>query len=75
MKKNLKIYIFSLVIMLAGCTDLEEVPIGILAPEGYYKSLENVEAVIYGAYGNMASSNYYGAHYQGHWSYSVIWTM
>jgi starch-binding outer membrane protein, SusD/RagB family len=60
MKKNLKIYIISLVIMLAGCTDLEEVPIGILAPEGYYKSLSDVEAVIYGAYGNMASSQYYG---------------
>ncbi len=60
MKRNLKIHIISIVVVLAGCTDLEEVPIGILAPEGYYKSLSNVEAVLYGAYGNMASSNYYG---------------
>ena len=60
MKRNLKIHFFSFVIMLAGCTDLEEVPIGILAPEGYYKPLADVEAVLYGAYGNMASSDYYG---------------
>jgi hypothetical protein len=40
---------------------LQEDPIGLLAPEGYFKTQKEVQAAINGCYGSMASSNYYGS--------------
>ena len=59
--KNIKIY--GLLIILAailGCTDLEEEPVGVLAPEGFFKTESDVEAAIFGAYGRIASERLYG---------------
>jgi hypothetical protein len=62
MKKNLKLYIFSLIAVFAfSCSDLDEDPVGILSPEGYFESEEDVQSCINGCYGSMASSNYYGS--------------
>lgn len=36
--------------VLNGCTDLEEDPRGLMAPEGFFKTPEDVEAAINGAY-------------------------
>jgi len=64
MKRILKLYVLSSIMVFASsCTDLEENPIGLLAPEGYFKSAENLQAAINGCYGSMASSNYYGTSY------------
>lgn len=60
MKNYIRIISASMVIIIASCTDLKEEPIGLLSPEGYYKSMDDVKAMINGAYGVMASSNYYG---------------
>jgi starch-binding outer membrane protein, SusD/RagB family len=49
-----------LLLVMASCTDLEEEPIGVLAPEGFFKTPGDVEAAIFGAYGRMASEPYYG---------------
>lgn len=57
MKKNI------LIIFLLGlfsCTTLEEEPIGVYAPESFFKSATDVEAAIFGAYGLMASEPFWG---------------
>lgn len=62
MKKNLKLYILSLIAVFAfSCTDLQEEPVGILSPEGYFKTEAELQSAINGCYGSMASSNYYGS--------------
>lgn len=50
------------VIMLGmvGCSDLEEEPVGLLAPESFFKSAADVETSLRGAYGLIASEEYYG---------------
>ena len=58
--KTLYIYIITIALVFSQCSDLEEVPTQGLSPEGYFKSAADIEAMIYGAYGLMASSNYYG---------------
>ena len=61
--KMKKINILSLILILSiiwGCTDLEEKPLGLLAPEGFFNTEKDVEAAIFGAYGRMASDPYWG---------------
>lgn len=58
-----KLKIFSILFIVFGmfaCTDLEEEPIGLLAPEGFFKTDKDVEAAIFGAYGRMAYNFYWG---------------
>ena len=43
-----------------GCADLEENPVGLLAPEGFFKSKKDVESAIFGAYGWIASEPLFG---------------
>lgn len=60
MKYN-KLYILLIFMsVFIGCTDLEEEPIGVYSPEGFFKTAGDVESMIFGAYGRMASENYYG---------------
>lgn len=64
MKRFLKIhklYILSLIIVFSSsCTDLEEHPVGVVVPGGYFQKEADVQTVIDGCFGDMASSNYYG---------------
>jgi len=46
--------------MLLSCVDLEEKPVGILAPETMFKSTKDVETAIFGAYGWIATERLYG---------------
>lgn len=55
-----KIFIATLVVNLIGCADLEEEPIGLLAPEGFFKTSKDVETAIFGAYGWIASERLWG---------------
>jgi hypothetical protein len=59
--KNIKLFgtLFMMAAMI-GCTDLEEDPVGVLAPEGFFRSESDVEAAIFGAYGRIASERLYG---------------
>jgi hypothetical protein len=63
MKKFHFITIAFLILSLIGCTDLEENPVGVLAPEGFFNSEVEVEAALYGAQGLMASGTFYGRSY------------
>lgn len=61
MKKIIyKVLILILVFNLSSCVDLEEKPIGLLAPESLFKTTRDVEIAIFGAYGWIASERLYG---------------
>ncbi|WP_423129367.1 RagB/SusD family nutrient uptake outer membrane protein [Gaoshiqia sp. Z1-71] len=56
-----KFFILPLVTLFVfGCVDLDEDPVGRLIPEGFIKSERDVQTVINGAIGKMASDNYWG---------------
>ncbi|MBT33856.1 MAG: RagB/SusD family nutrient uptake outer membrane protein [Thalassobius sp.] len=55
-----KLIIFPLLLSFLACTDLEEEPVGVLAPESFFKTPSDVQAAIYGAYGHMASETVFG---------------
>lgn len=61
MKKIIyKVLILILVFSFSSCVDLEENPIGLLAPESLFKTTRDVEIAIFGAYGWIASERLYG---------------
>ncbi|MBW6535983.1 MAG: RagB/SusD family nutrient uptake outer membrane protein, partial [Mariniphaga sp.] len=61
MKKIIyKVLILILVFNFSSCVDLEEKPIGLLAPESLFKTTRDVEIAIFGAYGWIASERLYG---------------
>ncbi|GAA5221681.1 RagB/SusD family nutrient uptake outer membrane protein [Membranihabitans marinus] len=47
-------------LFLFNCTDLKEDPIGVLAPEGFFKTEKDVQLAINGAYGKIAADDYWG---------------
>lgn len=49
-----------LFVVWTGCAKLEETPVGILSPEGFYKTKKDVESAIFGAYGWIASEPLFG---------------
>lgn len=55
-----KTLIVALVISFSSCVDLEEKPVGLLAPESLFQSPRDVEIAIFGAYGWIASERLYG---------------
>jgi hypothetical protein len=55
-----KFLILPLVALLTGCADLEEKPVGLLAPESMFRTTKDVETAIFGAYGWIASERLYG---------------
>lgn len=58
MKKYIALLILSL--PFAACSDLEEKPASILAPETFIKSAADVQAIVNGSYGLMTSERYWG---------------
>jgi hypothetical protein len=64
MKSIKNIFFFSALFMAVfSCSDLEENPVGVLAPEGLFNTLSDVQSAVYGAYGGLASENIYGRHF------------
>ena len=55
-----KSLILTFIIGIFSCTDLEEEPIGLLAPEAFFKSAKDVETAVLGAYAHIANERYYG---------------
>lgn len=61
MKKTVnKAIVSTLAACMFSCGDLEERPIGILAPESLFNSSRDVEVAIFGAYGWIATERLYG---------------
>lgn len=61
MKKILnKTLLIAFIGSILSCADLEEKPVGLLAPESLFKSAKDVEVAIFGAYGWIATERLYG---------------
>ncbi len=60
MNRQLTAYALAGGMLLAGCTELEEEPVGLLAPEVFFTSVRDVETAVLGGYGIIASEAYYG---------------
>jgi starch-binding outer membrane protein, SusD/RagB family len=59
-KKITSIALLLASLVLWNCTDLQEEPRGLLAPEAFFKSVNDVEAGLFGAYSQLVSNNLYG---------------
>lgn len=47
-------YIFLLITLsIVGCSDLQEEPVGLLAPDGFFQSTTDIQTAVNGAYGHM----------------------
>lgn len=58
--RNIKFLGLFLTLLFVGCSDLEEVPVGRLSPDGLITSPQDVQTLINGAIGNMATEAYWG---------------
>ena len=54
-------YLFLLIgLSILGCSDLEEEPIGLLAPDGFFKSTNDIQTAANGAFGHMTHEDFWG---------------
>lgn len=60
MKINIYISFLFLSVLLVSCVDLEENPIGVLTPETFYKTANDVEVSLKGLYNTATIQSYYG---------------
>ncbi|WP_136480727.1 RagB/SusD family nutrient uptake outer membrane protein [Cognatitamlana onchidii] len=59
--KNIKILLFLLTgLSIFGCSDLDEDPKGVLSPDGFFQSVQDVQTTINGTYGNMGEERFWG---------------
>ena len=58
--KNYKYLFLLIVISILGCSNLEEEPIGLLAPEGFFKAPKDLQTMVNGAYGHMQHEDFWG---------------
>lgn len=58
--KKYKITLFVALLALVGCSDLEENPVGILAPESFFKTTEDLQAAVNGSYAGMSTESFWG---------------
>src|SRR5690606_11569643 len=55
-----KTLVLTLLAVSFSCADLEEKPVGLLAPESLFNTSRDVEVAIFGAYGWIATERLYG---------------
>jgi len=58
--KKFKYLFLMLAFSILACSDLEEKPIGLLAPEGFFKSPADVQTAVNGAIGHLQHENWWG---------------
>ncbi|MDW5290936.1 RagB/SusD family nutrient uptake outer membrane protein [Formosa sp. PL04] len=58
--KKYKITLFLAILAFVGCSDLEENPVGILAPESFFKTTEDLQAVVNGSLAGITTESYWG---------------
>lgn len=57
--KNITLLLIA-ALLAVGCSDLEEEPVGILAPESFFKNIDDLQAAVNGSFAYMASEKYWG---------------
>ncbi|WP_299251943.1 RagB/SusD family nutrient uptake outer membrane protein [uncultured Aquimarina sp.] len=59
--KTIKIlFLLSTIVSTIGCSDLEENPVGILAPESFFSSLDDLQVAVNGTYGRVGHEDIWG---------------
>ncbi|WP_194766580.1 RagB/SusD family nutrient uptake outer membrane protein [Tamlana sp. I1] len=58
--KKYKITFFLALLAFVGCSDLEENPVGILAPESFFKTTADLQAAVNGSFAGMSTESYWG---------------
>ncbi len=58
--KKYKYLLLGCCALFSGCENLEEKPVGLLAPESIFSSSKDVETALFGAYGMIATESLYG---------------
>ena len=58
--KNIKYISLLAAFAFVGCSDLEETPVSLLSPDGFYQSVADVQTTVNGAYGSMAEEAFWG---------------
>ncbi|WP_299118784.1 RagB/SusD family nutrient uptake outer membrane protein [uncultured Winogradskyella sp.] len=58
--KTYKILLLLIGVSIMGCSDLEEEPSGLLAPEGFFNSVADIQTAVNGAYGHMTTEDFWG---------------
>lgn len=54
-------YLFLLIaISVVGCTDLEEQPVGLLAPDGFFQSTNDIQTAVDGAFTHAINEKFWG---------------
>jgi hypothetical protein len=56
------IYIFLLIIggSITGCSDLEEKPVGLLSPDGFFQSVDDIRTAVNGSYAHTINEEIWG---------------
>jgi starch-binding outer membrane protein, SusD/RagB family len=60
---GIKMLFIALMAGAISCTNLDEEPVGLLAPEGFFKSKQDVQTAIFGVNGALAHESLYGRAY------------
>ncbi|WP_147676564.1 RagB/SusD family nutrient uptake outer membrane protein [Algibacter pacificus] len=58
--KKYKITLLLLTLTFLGCSDLEEQPVGVLAPESFFKTTADLQAVINGSFAGLSTESFWG---------------
>ncbi len=58
--KSIKYLFAVLALSILACSDLEEKPVGLLSPEGFFQSPKDVETAVNGAIGHLQHENWWG---------------
>ncbi|WP_054560384.1 RagB/SusD family nutrient uptake outer membrane protein [Croceitalea dokdonensis] len=58
--KTIKLVLLLIGISVIGCSDLEENPQGVLAPESFFNSIADIQTAVNGAYGHMTHEDFWG---------------
>lgn len=58
--KTYKLLTLLISLSILGCSDLEEEPVGLLAPDGFFKSPSDIQTAANGAFGHMTHEDFWG---------------
>ena len=54
------ILMLPLVMLIGSCTELEEEPVGLLAPESFFQTPDDARAAVFGAYAELVNESAFG---------------
>ncbi|WP_299014611.1 RagB/SusD family nutrient uptake outer membrane protein [uncultured Polaribacter sp.] len=60
MKTTYKLLLFAIGLTMVACSDLEEQPVGLLAPEGFFQSTKDIQTAVNGTFGHMQHEDFWG---------------